>query len=54
MVYHVAGGAFIKYGSLFSSIPFTPSPATALSIVMFPPLAFAVWMLAQGEGSNEE
>eukprot|EP00890_Picochlorum_soloecismus_P000887 jgi/Picsp_1/179/NSC_00179-R1_predicted protein [Chlamydomonas reinhardtii] len=51
-----AGGALIKYGSLFSSIPFTPSPIMAVSIVMFPPLAFAIWMISQGESGagNEE
>jgi len=42
-----AGGALIKYGSLLSSVPFTPSPSMALSIVILPPLAFSIWMLAQ-------
>lgn len=47
------GGALIKYGSLYSDLPFHPNPLAAVCIVCTPPVGFAIWMTAQGHSKNQ-
>lgn len=48
-----AGAAVIKYGSLLTSVAFTPSPVLALVIVFTPPSVYAAWMLSQSSNGDE-
>jgi hypothetical protein len=38
-------GAVVKYGSLLTSLPFTPSTGGALALVLGPPLMWSAWAL---------
>lgn len=46
-------GALIKYGSLYSDVPFHPTPLAALLIVCSPPVGFAIWMALQGDSTKD-
>jgi hypothetical protein len=43
-----AGAAAIKYGSLLMALPFEPSPAVALAVVLGTPIGFSLFLLAKG------
>lgn len=53
---NTSGAAVIKYGSLLISLPFEPSAAVALLLVLGTPSAYAVYLLAfkQGGGSQQQ
>lgn len=53
LVLAFAGGALVKYGSLYSDVPFHPSPLAALLIVCSPPVGFAIWMTLQGDSTKD-
>lgn len=44
-----AGAALIKYGSLAFELPFHPSVAVALTLVLGTPAAYSLFLLTKGD-----
>jgi len=47
------GGALIKYGSLYSDLPFNPNPVAAVLLVVSPPVGFCIWAALQDDTTND-
>lgn len=47
------GGALVKYGSLYSDLPFNPSPVAAVLIVLSPPVGFCIWAALQDDSTDD-
>eukprot|EP00884_Botryococcus_braunii_P000072 jgi/Botrbrau1/10065/Bobra.0355s0020.1 len=48
LVVSFAGAAAVKYGSLLSSVPFSPDPTLAITVVLGPPILYSLYILVRG------
>jgi hypothetical protein len=53
-LYSDAGAVVIKYGSLLISLPFEPSPAVALGVVLGTPALYSLYLLTQSGQQQQQ